>query len=65
MWLRGKGFKYSILLIVCIYVVVIMVFFFIELWVNDNGDRVREVLIGRWLGLLLKEGDVVFINGGI
>lgn len=25
-------------------------FFFIELWVNDNSDRVREVLIGRWLG---------------
>lgn len=40
-------------------------FFFIELWVNDSCDRVREVLIGRWLGLLLKEGDIVFINGGI
>lgn len=65
MWLRGKGFKYSILLIVCIYVLVIRFFFFIELWVNDSCDRVREVLIGRWLGLLLKEGDIVFINGGI
>lgn len=64
MWLRGKGFKYSILLIVCIYVLVIRFFFFIELWVNDSCDRVREVLIGRWLGLLLKEGDIVFINGG-
>lgn len=65
MWLRGKGFKYSILLIVCIYVLVITVFFFIELWVNDSCDRVREVLIGRWSGLLLKEGDIAFINGGI
>lgn len=24
--------------------------FFTELWANDNSDRVREVLIGRWSG---------------